>query len=156
MPEILVLALGGTIAMAGDARERVTPRLSGKDLVGAVPELADLAELAVESFRQVPGAHLTFPDLVAFALRIRGARQSGSDGVVVTEGTDTVEETAFALDLLLEPGPPVVMTGALRHPAQAGADGPANLLNAVRIATHLQASEAGVLVTFDDAIHAAR
>jgi L-asparaginase len=140
---------------AGDG-PGVKPRLSGADLVAAVPELAEVATVDADSFRQLPGAHLTFDDIAALAGRIADECSRGVTGVVVTQGTDTLEETAFLLDLLLEVDQPVVMTGAMRNPTLPGADGPANLLAAVQVATAPNARGLGVLVVLNDQIHAAR
>jgi L-asparaginase len=154
--QVLVLSLGGTIAMSASGGRGVTPQLSGADLVAAVPGLDDVAQVDAESFRQLPGAHLTFDDIAALAERIAAEAERGVDGVVVTQGTDTIEETAFLLDLLLEIDTPVVVTGAMRNPTRPGADGPANLLSAVQVAAALHARGLGVLVVLNDEIHAAR
>jgi len=124
--------------------------------VAAVPELSDVADVDAESFRQVPGAHLSFDDLVALADRIDEAVTSGVAGVVVTQGTDTLEETSFFLDLVLAVEAPVVFTGAMRNPTLPGADGPANLLASVQVAASAAARGRGVLVVMNDEIHAAR
>jgi L-asparaginase len=151
---VAVLALGGTIASAGTGG--VTPRLSASDLVAAVPELRAVAAVEAVSFRQVPSGDLTFADVADLAADIRERLAGGVDGVVVTQGTDTIEETSFALDLLL-PGPqPVVVTGAMRNPTLPGPDGPANLLAAVQVAACPEAAGMGVLVVVNDEIHAAR
>jgi L-asparaginase len=155
-PRVLVLSLGGTIAMSSDDGRGVSPTLSGADLVAAVPGLSDVAQVDAESFRQLPGAHLTFDDLAALADRIDQEVARGVDGVVVTQGTDTIEETAFLLDLLLEVEEPVIVTGAMRNPTLPGADGPANLLASVQVATAASARGLGVLVVLNDEIHAAR
>ncbi|EYD75326.1 L-asparaginase [Rubellimicrobium mesophilum DSM 19309] len=111
-----MLALGGTIAMTDAGQQGVVPTLTGEMLVAAVPALRDVADVDAQSFRQVPGAHLGFADLEALALAIEDAVAGGTRGVVVTQGTDTIEETAFALDRLLEVDAPVVVTGAMRNP----------------------------------------
>jgi L-asparaginase len=124
--------------------------------VGAVPALAGVAELQTVAFRQLPSGELVPGDLVELAGLIGRAFRAGADGVVVTQGTDTLEETAFALDLLVAADRPVVVTGAMRNPTLAGADGPANLLAAVQVAAAPSAAGLGTVVVLDDEIHAAR
>lgn len=144
--------------MTPDRDGGAVPSLTAEDLVGAVPELALVGNISAETFRSVPGAHLRLPDLVALAAEIDGSTGGTRppDGVVVTQGTDTLEETAFALDLLCRTDRPIVVTGAMRTPAQPGADGPANLLASCRTAAAPHARGYGVLVVLDDTIHAAR
>jgi L-asparaginase len=151
-----VVTLGGTIAMTDPDGSGATPTMDAEALTRSVPGLAETAEISTETFRQVPGAHLALQDLVALARRLHHVIDDGCDGVVVTQGTDTVEESAFALDLLTNRAAPVVLTGAMRPPAQAGSDGAANLLNAVRVAASPAARGLGVMVTLDDLVHAAR
>ena len=155
-PKISVLALGGTIAMTDAGQQGVVPTLTGEMLIAAVPSLRDVADVDAGSFRQMPGAHLGFDDLEALALAIEDAVAGGAHGVVVTQGTDTIEETAFALDRLLEVDAPVVVTGAMRNPTLPGADGPANLLAAVQVAASEVVRGLGCLVVINDEIHAAR
>lgn len=155
-PVITVLALGGTIAMTRSEGGGVVPTLTGEALVAAVPGLEDLAQIDARSFRQLPSAHLKFDDLEDLATAIRALAQEGRRGVVVTQGTDTIEETAFVLDRLLEGDMPVVVTGAMRNPTVPGADGPGNLLAAVQVAASDAARGYGCLVVMNDEIHAAR
>ncbi|MCM2477232.1 asparaginase [Rhizobium sp. CG5] len=153
---IVVFALGGTIAMVPGDKPGAVPTLDAADLVRAVPGLSDF-DIEAVSFRQKPGAHLTFDDLEALASAIEDAEaKGGAKGVVITQGTDTIEEVAFALDLLLDVSIPVVVTGAMRNPSVASADGPANMLAAARVASSPKAAGHGVLVVFTDQIHAAR
>lgn len=154
-PRVHVLALGGTIAMTGPGGHHITPRLGAEELVRAVPGLTDVAEVTSEQLRQVPSTALTLTDLLVAARRVRSALDAGADGVVITQGTDTLEESAFALDLLLDPGAPVVVTGAMRSPDAAGPDGPANLLAAAQTAASHAAHGLGVLVVLDEQVHAA-
>ncbi|MEI4487396.1 asparaginase [Frigidibacter sp. MR17.14] len=153
--KVLVIGLGGTIAMAPGAAPGVVPKLSAEALVAAVPGLSAVAEVEAMSWRLLPSAHLTLDDIEALAGLI-AERGPGLTGVVVTQGTDTIEETAFVLDRLLAPGLPVVVTGAMRNPSMAGAEGPANLLAAVTVAASPAARGMGVLVVMNDEIHAAR
>ncbi|MEU6405309.1 asparaginase [Streptomyces sp. NPDC046985] len=154
---VLVLTLGGTIAMTSAAAAvGVTPTLTGSDLVAAVPGLQGVAEVRVEDFRQMPGASLATGDIVDLVERLGQAEREGADGVVVTQGTDTLEETSYLTDLYYQGAMPVVFTGAMRNAASAGADGPANLLAAVQTAGSAEARGAGVLVVLGDEIHAAR
>jgi L-asparaginase len=155
-PSVAVLALGGTIAMTQGTQAGVVPTLTGEMLVAAVPGLAELADIESRSFRQMPGAHLQFQDLEALADAVCDAAAKGARGIVVTQGTDTIEETAFALDRLLGLDTPVVVTGAMRNPTVPGADGPANLLAAVQVAISDAARGQGCLVVMNDEIHAAR
>lgn len=152
---VVVLSLGGTIAMTAGAGEGVVPRLSGADLVAAVPGLQVVARVEAQSFRQVPGASLRLDDLHALAGEVDRHLDAGAAGVVVTQGTDTIEETSYYLDLLLDRPEPVVVTGAMRNPTLAGADGPANLLAAVVVAASGQ-DLGGVVVVLGDEVHSAR
>jgi L-asparaginase len=155
--EIVVLSLGGTIAMTPERPgEGAVPTLDAADLVAGVPALADAAQLRARSFRRVPGAHLTLSDVVALAAEIDAELAGGADGVVVTQGTDTLEEVAFGLDLLVRSDKPVVVTGAMRAPHLAGADGPANLLAAVQAAASPRLRDVGTVVVLNGEIHAAR
>ena len=155
LPPVSVLALGGTIASTG-AGAGVTPKLTAEQLVQSVPGLAEVARIRAETFRQVPSPELTLVDLSALAQEIAHRIAAGDAGVVVTQGTNTIEETAFMLDLLVGGDAPVVVTGAMRNPTLPGADGPANLLAAVSTAASPQARGLGAVVVFADEIHAAR
>lgn len=159
LPRVTVFSLGGTIASTADAGRSaggVVPRLGARELVDAVPQLSDTAELETVAFRQMPSGDLSLRDLGELAGEIVKRFDSGVDGVVVTQGTDTIEETAFALDLLVRGPRPVVVTGAMRNPTLAGPDGPANLLAAVQVAAAPEAAGLGALVVLNDEIHAAR
>lgn len=160
LPNIAVLCIGGTITMTGEGGAGVLPRLDAAALVRAVPALADIAVVHARTLSVVPSPHMDLETVVAIAGAVTEEAEAGADGVVLTHGTDTIEESAFALDLLLGPGIPVAVTGAMRNPALPGADGPANLLAAVRVAASRkgagQARGLGVVVVMDDQVHAPR
>ncbi|WP_034261310.1 asparaginase [Actinospica robiniae] len=162
--EVVLYTLGGTIAMAGTTSGpggTVVARLSGADLAATVPGFDALlteggTRLRIEDVTRHPSADLTFAQIADLVERAGQAVREGAAGVAVTQGTDTLEETAFLADLLWAHEEPLVFTGAMRNPTLAGADGPANLLAAVRTAAAPQARGLGVLVAFDDELHPAR
>jgi L-asparaginase len=121
--------------------------------VAAVPQLADIADVEAIRFSQVASSELTVADVIALSERMAGAIAGGLAGAIVTQGTNTLEETSFALDLLWDRDEPIVLTGAMRHPGLPGADGPANLLAAAAVATSPLARGLGALVVFNDEIH---
>jgi len=150
---IAVFFLGGTISMAGH-QGGVVSRLGGAELLAAVPQLADLGlDLDVRDLRRMPSAGLRFDDILDL---VAEAERCPADGVVVVQGTDTVEETSYLIDQLWTADTPVVMTGAMRNPTLAGPDGPANLLAAVQVAASPAFRGAGCVVVLNDQVHAAR
>jgi L-asparaginase len=154
---VVVIGLGGTIAMTRAGTGGVAPTLSAQELVDAVPGLAGIGvDLDVLTFRNKPGASLTIQDLTDLAVLIGDYVEAGVAGVVITQGTDTIEETAYALDLLHAGPQPIVVTGAMRNPTLAGADGPANLLAAVTVAASPAVRGLGCVVVLADEIHPAR
>jgi len=155
-PRILVLSLGGTITMLPTGAGGIAPKLGAAELVAAVPTLAEVAEVEAHSPFRLPSPSLSPANLVQVAQRIEEAFAQGCDGAVVVQGTDTIEESAFILDLLVGAEQPVVITGAMRGGDAPGADGPANLLAAVRTAAAEEAHGLGTLVVLNYDIHAAR
>jgi L-asparaginase len=155
-PRVVVFGLGGTIAMTTTEGGGLAPTLTAEQLTAAVPGLADAGiDIHALTFRTRPGASLTFPDLTDLAVAVAEQVDDGADGIVITQGTDTIEETSYLLDLLHHRPQPIVVTGAMRNPTTAGADGPANLLAAILTAASAQARDLGCLVVFADEIHAA-
>ncbi|HET9898466.1 MAG TPA: asparaginase [Streptosporangiaceae bacterium] len=156
-PVVCVFTLGGTIAMKPADAGGVVPTLSAADLIAAIPGLgAEPLELAVHDVANKPGASLSFTEIYDLADDITAAPADRCAGAVVVQGTDTIEETAYLLDLLIASDSPVVVTGAMRNPSLAGADGPANLLASIRVAASQTARGLGTLVVLNDQIHAAR
>jgi len=149
---VTVLSTGGTIAMAGP---RARPALDIDALVAGVPALAAAEGLRTRSVLEAPGAHLSCADALAIA-RAALEETSAGRGVVITHGTDTIEETAVLCDALHGGEAPIVLTGAIRPSGAPGADGPANLLDAVAAAGAAEAAGLGAIVCFAGELHAAR
>jgi L-asparaginase len=155
-PCLAVGSLGGTITMTSGAGGRgVTPSLTVADLLAAVPALADSAELRTRTLAAAPGASLGFTDVFAAMDWARAAIDDGAVAAVLVQGTDTLEETSYLLDLHWDREQPLVLTGAMRSPRHPGADGPANILAASAVATDPSSRGLGVLVTINDEVHAA-
>jgi L-asparaginase len=155
-PRIHILALGGTIATRPDSSGAMQMGLGADDLVAAVPLLKNLAEIEAETVSRVGSHSLSFDQIHELAAKIRGLK---ADGVVVTQGTDTLEETGFLLDLLLDLDVPVIVTAAMRNPSLTSPDGAGNLLAAVRVASDAwvrkNAKALGVLAVMLDEVYAA-
>jgi L-asparaginase len=150
---VAVFSTGGTIASRRSADGAASPSFAADDLVAAVPQLANVADIEAVSFRQVASSELTVPDMIELTERIGRAVTDGSTGTVITQGTNTIEETSFVLDLLWDGAEPIVVTGAMRHPGLPGADGPANLLASTVVAASPLARDLGCVVVFNDQVH---
>jgi L-asparaginase len=153
---IAVLTTGGTIAMQYDAAAGgAVPALGAADFTAALP--TGLAELRTEELVNLPSSHFTLETLQTIRERVAAlAEEPDVAGIVVTHGTDTLEETAYLLDLTVPGERPVVLTGAMRTVSDVGYEGTANLLAALRVAAAPQAQGLGAVVVLDDEIHAAR
>ncbi len=151
-PRIHILALGGTIATRPDATGAMQMGLGADDLVAAVPKLGEIATIEAETVSRVGSHSLTFDQIHGLAAKIKSLK---ADGFVVTQGTDTLEETSFLLDM----DRPVIVTAAMRNPSLTSPDGPGNLLAAVRVAcdpwvcSHARAL--GVVAVMLDEVYAA-
>ena len=156
MKKIVVITTGGTIAMKNDPKTGgLVPAVSGADLLEAVPDLKEIAEVDVVEFSNVPSGHVTPDMMLALAKMADKYLADGADGVVVTHGTDTMEETAYVLSLACKNEKPVVITGAMRGASDMGYDGPANILAAVKVAACDKAAGRGALLVMNDEIHSA-
>lgn len=154
IPKVTLFTLGGTIASTAAADGLgVTPRLDAEGLLATIPEVTQIAELSAIAFRTLPSPDLTLHDIIDLAAAIDQAAIEGAEGAVVSQGTDTLEETAFALAHLLTTRIPVAVTGAMRNPTQVSGDGPGNLLSAIRLVSSERAAQLGCTVVFNDEIH---
>ena len=132
--------------------------MTADELVALVPSLDRHALVETEQFANLPSSSLTVDQWLALARRVNAqfAERPGLAGIVVTSGTDTLEETAYFLNLTVKSDRPVVVVGAMRMPGDAGYDGAANLLHGVRVAASPASRDRGVVVVLNNAIHAAR
>ena len=162
LPLVVVLSTGGTIAGRGASStsfsEYKAGSLTGSELVAAVPEIAQFAHVRVEQISNVASSDMRLEIWLALAARIDEifTHESEVAGVVITHGTNTLEETAYFLNLTVKHERPVVLVGAQRPATALGTDGPLNLVNAVRVAGASASRGRGVLVVMNDEINAAR
>ena len=156
MKRIIILTTGGTIAMRADANTNgAVPVLVGADLIQGLPP--GLADVRVEAFSNLPSAHFTLDHIWNLSRRVAALVEDDSvDGVVVTHGTDTFDESVYLCDLTIQTRKPIVFTGAMRTVSEIGYEGLANLSAAIQVAASDAARDLGVLAVFNDEIHAAR
>lgn len=158
-PKIVVLATGGTIAGVGAEATHGQYKpgtLEVDKMLDSVPRLKELADLKGEQFCQIASQDMTTAIWLRLARRINQILAGDAAGVVITHGTDTMEETAYFLNLVISSRKPVVLTGAMRASTSLSSDGGLNLYNAVAAAAAPQSKGKGVLLVFNDFIHGAR
>ena len=158
LPMVAVLSTGGTIASKQDpGKGGYVPALSGEDLVSAVPAIKRIAQIQVEQISNISSSDITPEIWVRLAGRVNGLlAKSEIAGIVVTHGTNTLEETAYFLDLTTTSTKPVILVGAQRPASDPDSDGPRNLLDAIRVAVASEAVSKGVMVVMNGQINAAR
>src|SRR5678815_4662700 len=156
---VVILATGGTIAGAaasGTQAAYTSGAVTIDAMIAAVPGIKDMASIKGEQVSNVGSQDMSFEIMLKLAKRINElVKRSDVDGIVITHGTDTMEETAFFLKLVVKGDKPVVMVGSMRPSTAVSADGPLNLYNAVGVAVDPNAGSRGVLVVMNDWIHAA-
>lgn len=160
LPRIVLLGTGGTIAAFGDDATQLQDyhvAMAIDDVLAVAPQARRLADIRCEQLVNVDSRDIDNPILLQIARRAEALLAAPDvDGLVVAHGTDTLEETAYFLNLVLRTAKPVVLVGAMRPESALSADGPLNLYNALRVATHPDARGRGVLVVMNDRIGAAR
>ncbi|NPA37161.1 MAG: type II asparaginase [Chlorobi bacterium] len=158
LPKIVILATGGTIAGAGESSTGsayTSGQVKIESMIDAVPNIRKLADLKGEQISNVGSQDMSVKIWLDLAKRINELLEGDVDGVVITHGTDTQEETAFFLNLVIKSDKPVVLTGSMRPSTALSADGPLNMYNAVAVAASPDSKGRGVMVVMNDEIHSA-
>ncbi|MFZ5352456.1 MAG: asparaginase [Bacillota bacterium] len=157
MKKIIIIFTGGTIAMKTDEKlKAAVPAMSGEDILNMTPGLEQIAEIHFLNFSMIPGPHMTPEKMFELSKIVQEKLvQESYDGAIVTHGTDSLEETAYLVDLTSNIEKPIVFVGAMKNSSELGWDGPVNLIAAVHTAISNDAWNRGVLVVMNNEIHAA-
>src|SRR5436190_4917729 len=160
LPRVIILATGGTIAGAGASADRAgytAGKIPIDDLIGAIPTVKKIASITGEQIASVGSQDMTIDVWKKLAIRINQIiANKEAEGIVVTHGTDTQEETSYFLDLVVPSAMPVVLTGSMRPSTAISADGPKNLFDAITVAIDPKSKGRGVLVSFNEGIYDGR
>jgi L-asparaginase len=160
LPRVIILATGGTIAGAGASADRAgytAGKIPIDDLIGTIPSVKKIATISGEQIASVGSQDMTIDIWKKLAIRANEIfAKNEADAIVVTHGTDTQEETAYFLDLVIPSDKPVVLTGSMRPATAISADGPKNLYDAITVAINPETKGRGVLVSFNEGIYDAR
>jgi len=156
--KIAIIFTGGTISMTVNKdTNAATPSLSSGDIMSLVRHIKDFADVELIDFSAIPSPHMTPEKMMELkAVVEKQCRRTDISGVVITHGTDNLEETAYLLDLTLNTSKPIVMTGSMRNASELGYDGPSNLASAILTAISKESQNRGVLVVLNDEINDAR
>src|SRR5262245_42145277 len=157
-PKVVIIGTGGTIASRYDpALGRKVAAMSGSELLALLPTAGEIAELEVDNFATIASFHMRVDFVRSLARRVGAALQRPDvPGAVVTHGTDTMEESVYLTELLVESSKPCVFTGAQRSADEPDGDGPRNILNSIRAAASPATVGLGAMICFNDELHAAR
>ncbi|MDI1323982.1 MAG: type II asparaginase [Algoriphagus sp.] len=160
LPRVIILATGGTIAGAGASADRAgytAGKIPIDDLIGTIPSVKKIANISGEQIASVGSQDMTIEIWKKLAIRANEIfAKNEADAIVITHGTDTQEETAYFLDLVIPSDKPVVLTGSMRPATAISADGPKNLYDAITVAINPESKGRGVLVSFNEGIYDAR
>jgi L-asparaginase len=157
MKKIMIVFTGGTISMKVDKNTGgAVPHLTGKNIIDMIPELKNIALIDFYDFGKYPGPHITPELMFELAITVQGMIDDDDyDGIIITHGTDTLEETAYFLDLYLDNRIPVVLTGSMRNSSDSDWDGPQNLIDSIYTSLNPNCIGLGVLVCLNGEINAA-
>ncbi|SJZ68629.1 asparaginase [Selenihalanaerobacter shriftii] len=156
MKKIKLISTGGTIAMGENKEGKLIPKFTGKELIESIPELEEMCEVEVNEFCNIDSSQMTPERMFKLAQLVKEEiRNSDIDGIVITHGTDTLQETAYMLNVLIDSSKPVIITGAMRGATELGSDGSANIYQAFKVAVKEKSKDQGVLVVLNNEIHTA-
>jgi len=157
MKKIIIVFTGGTIAMRIDEKTNAAvPAITGDQILQMTPGLGRIAEIDILNFSNIPGPHMTPVKMFELSKIIQHKLEvEGFDGAVVTHGTDSLEETAYLVDLTSNSDKPIVFVGSMKNSSELGFDGPVNLIAATCAAASDEAQKRGVLVVMNNEIHSA-
>jgi len=157
MKKILIVFTGGTFSMMIDKETGgAVPRFSGEELVEMMPKAKEMADISCYDFGKYPGPHVTPEIMLDLSNQIKlKLSENNYDGVIVTHGTDTLEETAYLLDLTIKTDIPIVVTGSMKNSSEPGWDGPKNLLDSISVCLNSNSQKIGVLVCLNGEVNAA-
>lgn len=154
MKKILLISTGGTISMKVDKTGLASPKAGAKELTNDIRISEDIRVIDLE-FKKIPSAHFTIKDIMELK-EIIEKEQYNYDGIVITHGTDTMEETAYFLDLILKLRVPIIITGSQRNLSAISSDTQINIVDSILVASDERAAEMGVLIVFGSEVHLAR
>lgn len=157
MKKIIIIFTGGTISMKSDKKTNAAvPAMGGEDILNLTPGIDEIADIDFLNFGIMPGPHITPEKMLELSKMITDKIEiEDYDGVIVTHGTDSLEETAYLVDLTYNDSKPVIFVGSMRNSSELGWDGPVNLINAVYTAISDEAQNKGVMVVMNNEIHSA-
>jgi len=155
--KVAVIFTGGTISMKVDKRlAAAIPAMSSEEIMSMVTNIDKIAEVEIVSFGRMPGPHMTIEKMLELSNMTKElVARNDIDGVVITHGTDTLEETAYFLDLNISTDKPIIIVGAMRNGSELGYDGPSNLSSAICTAVSPQSKNKGVLVVMNNEVNSA-
>lgn len=154
--KLALAALGGTISMTPSETGGIDSKVGAEDLIAKLPELAQLADIQAETLASIGSCNITFEHLFHTLHWAETQLAKGADGIIISQGTDTLEQSAFFFDLYWQHKQPLILTGAMRGAAEVGFDGLANLMAAAITAISPDSYDRGVLTVLNDTVHNAR
>lgn len=154
---VALISTGGTIASTDDSGGDASPELEASALIDAIPEIGQVSDIETHDFATIPSAHLSIDQVYDLVQLVKKLDNNKSiNGIVITQGTDVLEETSYFVDLCYNGDTPVAFTGAMRNPSLPSPDGPTNVLGSIRVVAGDVPDNTNVVVVFNDRVHAAR